>query len=512
MLLGLLSLALCGLVAWIAYARMKINKMAELSEQLPGPQTIPLLGNARDLGGLNPNAQPKDFFDATMMDLAKKYGSLYRLWVGTNLFVILSDPDLIEVILSSNVQLDKGTNYKFTFPWIGDGLLTSTGTKWKKHRRIITPTFHFKILEDFVEVFNYNGKKMIEKLKEKADGQEIDIYPYVSLCALDIIAETAMGISINAQDNNEADFVKATRNMARIIVWRSFKPWLQWGWLMQLLPTGRLQRRSLAVLHALSSQVIKSRKTEFLNKQKHNAASGGAGDDNDVGAKKRRAFLDMLLEAAEDNLTLTDQELREEVDTFMFEGHDTTTSGTSFTLSSLSLHPDIQERAYEEQQAIFGDSDREATYQDLQEMKYLEKVIKETLRLFPSVPMFVRCINEDVKLGEYTLPKGCNITISPMILHRNEKYFPDPERFDPERFSSENSQRRHPYQYIPFSAGPRNCVGQKFAMLEMKATVSKVLRSFRMLPGSTTNQFPELVGELVLKNLHGMRMKLVSRK
>ncbi|KAJ8888508.1 hypothetical protein PR048_007999 [Dryococelus australis] len=230
-----------------------------------------------------------DFFDAVVLKLAKQYGPLFRVWVGPNLFVILSAPEYIEVILSSNTQLDKGSNYKFTLPWIGDGLLTSTGNasvllrscfdawgrvvpekgrsrqannergsapptparyiggvsqdlllsviraskivsnvtittsvcprydllanwpKWKHHRRIITPTFHFKILEDFLDVFNCNCQKMIEKLKEKTNGPEFDIHPYISLCALDIIAETAMGVSIKAQDDDEADFVKATR-------------------------------------------------------------------------------------------------------------------------------------------------------------------------------------------------------------------------------------------------------------------------------------------------------------
>nr|CAD7608331.1 unnamed protein product [Timema genevievae] len=176
------------------------------------------------------------------------------------------------------------------------------------------------------------------------------------------------------------------------------------------------------------------------------------------------------------------------------------------------MYQDIQAKAVEELNSIFGDSDRNATYRDIQEMKYLEMVIKETQRLFPSVPIFMRNIKEDVAIDEYIIPKGANITLAPILMHRDPNFYPDPERFNPERFSPENSLGRHPYQYVSFSAGARNCIGQKFAMLEMKATVSKVLRSYRLLPGSTTNKMEELVGDLVLKNINGIKLKLLPRK
>nr|CAD7432284.1 unnamed protein product [Timema monikensis] len=220
----------------------------------------------------------------------------------------------------------------------------------------------------------------------------------------------------------------------------------------------------------------------------------------------------MLLESVQDGNIMSDADLREEVDTFMFAGHDTTASGVSFTLSSLSMYQDIQEKAVEELNSIFGDSNRNATYRDIQEMKYLEMVIKETQRLLPTVPIFTRNLKEDVAIDGYIIPKGANVAIAPILIHRDHNLFPDPEIFNPERFSPENSLGRHPYQFISFSAGARNCIGQKFAMLEMKSMVSKVLRNYRLLPGSTTNKMEELVGEIVLKNINGIKLKLLPRK
>nr|CAD7574992.1 unnamed protein product [Timema californicum] len=164
------------------------------------------------------SATESDFLHA-LVRLRDQYGPIIRLWLGPELFVFITDPKYVEVILSSNKLLDKGNNYKYLNSWIGNGLLTSSGTKWRTHRKIITPTFHFSILEDFLDIFNANGRKLVEKLQKEVNGPEFDLYPYVTLCALDIICgekydnkdETAMGIKINAQDGGSADFVEATR-------------------------------------------------------------------------------------------------------------------------------------------------------------------------------------------------------------------------------------------------------------------------------------------------------------
>ncbi|KAK8719096.1 hypothetical protein OTU49_014243 [Cherax quadricarinatus] len=147
---------------------------------------------------------------------------------------------------------------------------------------------------------------------------------------------------------------------------------------------------------------------------------------------------------------------------------------------------------------------------DLREMKYTENCIKEALRLFPSVPFLGRDLKEEVVIDNYRIPAGTTVMVVIYCLHRDPAQFPNPEVFDPDRFLPENVSKRHPYAYIPFSAGPRNCIGQKFALMEEKILLSNILRKFRV--ESVTRQEDLLIlGELILRPENGNTLKLTPR-
>lgn len=162
----------------------------------------------------------------------------------------------------------------------------------------------------------------------------------------------------------------------------------------------------------------------------------------------------------------------------------------------------------EELKEIFSnDWTRCANYRDLQDMKYLDMVIKETLRLYPSVPMIGRKVDEDNKFFDGILPASLNIGIFVYALHRNATFFPDPEKFDPERFNNENCSNRPPFCYIPFSAGSRNCIGQKFAILELKSIISQILRHFQLLPAYPEHHL-QLAAEVIMRSRNGIHVRL----
>jgi cytochrome P450 family 4 len=205
--------------------------------------------------------------------------------------------------------------------------------------------------------------------------------------------------------------------------------------------------KALKVMHDFSDRIIEKRR-EDLMKQAHEEYF-----DDDTSEKRKKALIDILLCSTIDGQPLSNADIREEVDTFIFAGHDTTTSGITFILYSLAKHPEIQEKVYEEIVEVLGGDD-DLTAKKLNKLHYLELVIKETLRLFPPVANYGRQLNEEFTAGDYTFPKGCNMIISPFLLGRSPDYFKDPETFNPHRFDTETTyEKMNPFSYVPFSAG-----------------------------------------------------------
>lgn len=174
---------------------------------------------------------------------------------------------------------------------------------------------------------------------------------------------------------------------------------------------------------------------------------------------KRKCLLDYMLEISENNPKFNDNDIINEASTFMLAGQDSVGAATAFCLFLLTQHPDCQQKCMDELNEIFKNDDRVPNYEDIRQMRYLEQCIKETLRLYPSVPLYARKISEDITCGKYTIPRGSNIIMSPYATHQYTSIYSNPECFDPDRFSPEQCEQRHPYAFVPFSAGPRNwCV------------------------------------------------------
>lgn len=193
------------------------------------------------------------------------------------------------------------------------------------------------------------------------------------------------------------------------------------------------------------------------------------------------------------------------------QGHDTTSMAISFTLYLLGLYKDVQDKVCDELDGIFGDDrERPATVDDLKDMRYLECVIKESHRLYPPVPLMARNVDADAEIMGHMIPRGSTLLTMPYMLHRDRRFFPEPEEFLPDRFLPENSAGRHPYAYIPFAAGPRNCIGQRFALQEEKVVVSTVLRHFRLHSPEHRDTI-RLTWALVLRPMDGLRVQFLPR-
>ncbi|KAL7745339.1 hypothetical protein ACLKA6_015357 [Drosophila palustris] len=376
-----------------------------------------------------------------------------------------------------------------------------------------------------------------------------------------------MGVSKKTQDKSGFEYAMAVMRMCDILHARHRSIFLRNEFIFTLTRYYKEQGRLLNIIHGLTTKVIRSKKAAFekgargslaqselkaaalvqeereLREQQEQQVqqskigvgvksdqsgttvaglsygqSAGLKDDldvedNDIGEKKRLAFLDLMLESAQNGALITDTEIKEQVDTIMFEGHDTTAAGSSFFLSLMGIHQDVQDRVIAELDGIFGDSQRPATFQDTLEMKYLERCLMETLRMFPPVPLIARELQEDLKLnsGPYVIPRGATVTVATILLHRNPKVYDNPNVFDPDNFLPERQANRHYYAFVPFSAGPRSCVGRKYAMLKLKILLSTIMRNYRVYSDLSESDF-RLQADIILKREEGFRVRLQPRQ
>ncbi|XP_064445265.1 cytochrome P450 4A11-like isoform X2 [Mirounga angustirostris] len=312
--------------------------------------------------------------------------------------------------------------------------------------------------------------------------------------------DTIMKCAFSYQDNHQADryfqsYLQAIRDLNNLVLSRIRNAFYQKDFIYRLTPEGRRNHRACQLAHQHTDQVIKLRKAQLQEE----------GELEKVRSKRHLDFLDILLFAQRENgNSLSDKDLHAEVDTFMFEGHDTTASGISWILYALATHPEHQQRCREEIQSLLGDS-ASITWDHLDQMPYTTMCIKEALRLYPPVPGVGRELSKPITFPDgRSLPKGFSVLLSFYALHHNPKVWPNPEVFDPSRFAPDSS--RHSHAFLPFSGGARNCIGKQFAMNELKVAVALTLLRFELAPDPL--KVPVPTPRIVLMSKNGIHLHL----
>ncbi|XP_050425557.1 cytochrome P450 4C1-like isoform X2 [Adelges cooleyi] len=479
--------------------------MYSMARLLPGPKTHWFFGNHKAF------MSKQNFFNYAM-EWRESSPLFNRVFLMFQPIIIIQSPEAVQAIISrKNKHNEKGYIYNSLRPLLGEGLITNKDAKWHMHRKLITPTFHFAILKSFVEVFTNRTRQFIEDLKHLVKDQDptndfFDISPHTRALTMDFICETAMGIPLDDDTENDRwKIVNAIHRLEDIATYRTIRPLLWPNWIFKYTQKGKEEIIYKTVLHAFTNDLIKQRR-RILKDQLNEECYG----ELETKGNKKAIFMDLLIETSKNGECLSDDDIRDEVNTFVFAGQNTTQLAINYCLYLLGHNQAVQNKVYEELLNIFGDSDRDPTMEDLKDMRYLENCIKEALRLYPSVPLISRKLTEDEHFGTYVLPKGIDTFILPYILHRDPKQFPNPESFNPDNFLPENSKHRHPYAYIPFSAGPRNCIGKKFAVLAEKTVISAVVRNF-VVVSKDPRESMVVVPNTVLVPKNGIRLSLKPR-
>lgn len=264
--------------------------------------------------------------------------------------------------------------------------------------------------------------------------------------------------------------------------------------------------KNLKILHQFSMNVIRNRKNDILNQRKDQI-------EPELENQKSKLFLKLLIDHHLNNNDLTEEDIREEIDTFMFEGQDTTAMALSWIIFILGHHQNIQAKAAAEVDTLFQDTkELHLNLDQTKQLKYLECCIKEGLRLYPSIPLIGRRLHDDLKIEGYKIPKGTAVYIHIYMLHRDPKVYSNPELFNPDRFlpENQNSSQRNPFSFIPFSAGPRNCIGQRYAMSELKVIIAFLLRRFKFESITSRDKIITRM-DMVLRSKHPIKVK-ISKK
>lgn len=430
-------------------------------------------------------------------------------WVGWQPILFLFKAESVEPVLSSHNHVTKSDNYRYLRPWLGTGLLTADEEKWRTRRKLLAPAFHFVNIIDFINVFDEQSKILVELLSDMPFVE--DMVPFIRNCCLDIICETAMGININAQRNPRSDYTDALHLFAESYLKRNIFPLYWWDAIFRFTPYGRKYYKALDVLHSFSNGVIQERKKCLFAESSKNIESGETIKLSTYKSKRKNVLLDRLIQHNIDGGQLTDEEIREEVDTFMFAGHDTSAMAVSWTLYFIGHDSEIQTKIHEELDSVFDcDTNKPIRTEDLCQLRYLECCVKEGLRMVPSAPIIARKIDTDIEILGHKVPSGVNVGIVPGFVHRDIRFYPNPEQFDPNRFLPENSVGRHPYSFIPFSAGTRSCLGQKFGMLETKTILAQILRHFKIESIGPKQRVP-FAAELVVRPKIPLKFRLERR-
>ncbi|XP_023247724.1 cytochrome P450 4C1-like [Copidosoma floridanum] len=448
--------------------------------------------------------------------VVKDYYPITRFWFLHTALISVLHPDDLEILLSSQKAIEKYYVYWYLHSWLKTGLLTSTGEKWRERRKILTPAFHFNILKKYIEITKEQGEKFIDELKSEGQETVKSLIPFFSDITLKIICEASMGVDLDKMNQEKVEkYKQAIHDMGKIVLYRAMRPYIV-NIIFPHTAMGKLSSKSLDVLHEFTDEVIKERKkyheskgNKFLDEHTYEVEDTVLNDIH-MGHKKRLAMLDLLL-AAEKKGLIDDTGIKEEVDTFTFKGHDTTAMAMTFIVMQLAENKEAQDKARLEVTEIMNNSSGKLGMTEIQKMEYLECCIKEALRLYPPVATVGRYIYDELQLKHALLPTDSHIMIHFWDTHRDPNFWPDPEKFDPTRFTPENSRNRHPFSYLPFSAGPRNCIGQKFAMMELKLLTARILYDFYLEPVDRTADM-KLIADMILRPLDPVHTKFIKIK
>ncbi len=395
--------------------------------------------------------------------LADEHGDVVRLKMLGKWWFLVSHPDDIERVLVKDARImQRDAGVEIVRRFLGQGLLTSEGDVWKRQRKLMSQAFTPKRIAEYATAMVRVSDVVLRRWR---DGATANVHQEMSQLTMEVVADVLFGASMSAAD---VDDVRGAMEIANEYLSGSPEAMLRFP---RWVPTPRNVRTNgaVATLDRIVHGIIARRRT------------GEARDD----------LLGTLLAARDDDgAGMSDGQLRDEVMTLFLAGHETTSLALAHALYLLSENPDIAERLHAEVSSVLGD--RLPTAEDARALPLADRVLKETMRLYPPAWATGRETTEPYELRGHPVPVGAQLICSQWVVHRDARWYPDPLRFDPDRWSPERAKDLPRFAYFPFGGGPRVCIGNHFAMMEATLLLAMIVQRFRveLLPGERLELAP----------------------
>lgn len=483
----LLGISLVLLYLYGTYSHGYFKKLG-----IPGPRPLPFWGTLLNYrrGFFN--------FDA---ECYKKYGKMWGIYDGLRPVLVITEPSMIKTVFVKECY-SAFTNRRDFGPvgFMKKAISLSEDEEWKRIRTLLSPTFTSGKLKEMFPIINQYGDVLVKNMRRESEkGKFINLKDIFGAYSMDVITATSFGVNIDSLNNPQDPFVEKTK---KLLKFNFFDPLLLSITIFPFLTP---------IFEAINISMFPKDVTEFLKK----AINKMKGSRLQEKQQRRVDLLQLMINSqnsknVESHKALSDLELVAQSIIFIFAGYETTSSALSFILYELATNPDVQTKLQQEIDAALPNK-APATYDTLVQMEYLDMVVNESLRLYPIAGRLERVCKKDVEINGIFIKKGTVVMVPSYAVHRDPHYWPEPEEFHPERFSKENKDNINPYIYMPFGNGPRNCIGMRFALINMKLALVKVLQNFSFQTCKETQIPPKLGNQGLLQPEKPIILKAVCR-
>ncbi|CAG4961067.1 unnamed protein product [Parnassius apollo] len=461
---------------WYYYLTRTFNYWK--SRNVVGPKPVPLFGNLQDSAFRRKNIGVlfKEIYDAYPNE---KVVGVFRM---TTPCLLLRDLDVIKHVLIKDFDYFSDRGVSFGEKGLGNNLFHADSVMWRVLRNRFTPIFTSGKLKYMVYLLSQLGDKFIELVSDICQKQqEHEVHSLVQKYTIATISECAFGLKVDTISDTNSSIFKKIDNIV-------FAPTfideidMMYPGILRKLEINPFPKDVPDFFEQLVKTVIEQRNGKPTDRKDFMDLILGLRQERKIQGPKRSE------DENEITLELTDDIIAAQAFVFYAAGYETSATTMAFMLYALAKNPDIQIKVIAEVDQVLEKYDGKLSFEALNDLKYMEKVFYETLRFYPLVEPLQRKAQRDYKIPgmDVMVKKGQMVLISPLGIQHDEKYYPNPEKFDPERFSSENSSGRHTCAYLPFGTGPRNCIGMRFAKLQLYVCLAKLFSKFRVEPSKRT--------------------------